>query len=291
MKKNINSKQMLFEMMSKIDKSFKPQLNEGLYEAENTSYSNDMINDITTLLGNKSTLSPREIQQLATDYQVSPEEAQQTVDYVLSTKQSNNQPLPSNSQEAEGVNDFFKFLNSSPKVGSIAHLQYASNFDNSLAKKSTNPMVGRFIKLTDYGFEWSRTYGAEVEKVNPDWQIQQRKGDYSQVEGFSIVKRDKRGDEVIDIIPRTPKSVVLVLDESGNVVDTLKSGELQGKYAQYFQPSFFAPLKPSGSGVDFRGLKLYAIRRIAAGGKEWINPKFKYQKFTEYFDLISKGEK
>jgi hypothetical protein len=290
MKKNTNTKQMLFEMMAKIDPTFKQKLNEELYEAEKTSYSDDMVNDIKTLLGTRPVLSPKEIQQLATDYQVSPEEAQQTVDYVISTKQGEQQPLPSNSKEAEEVNDFFRFLKNNPQVGSAASLWYVSTLDAYLAKKSSNPMVGRFLKLTKYMFEWSRTYGKEVEKVNPDWQIQQRKGDYTEVEGFSVVKRDKNGNEVIDIIPRNPKSVVLILDEQGNVSDTLKSGELQGKYAQSFMPSFFTPSAPSGSGVDFRSLKLYAIKRLAAGGKEWINPKFKYEKYSEYFDKIPKGE-
>ena len=80
------------------------------------------------------------------------------------------------------------------------------------------------------------------------------------------------------------------MDESGNVADTLKTGELKGKYAEFFQPSFFYEPLSSGSGVEFRSLKLYAVRRLAAGGKEWINPKFKYEKYSEYFDQIPKGE-
>lgn len=290
MKKNTNTKQILFEMMAKIDSTYKPKLNESLYEAEKSSYSDDLVNDIKVLLGNNTALSPRDIQQLASDYQVSPEEVQQTVDYVVSTKQSEQQPLPTNSQEAEEVNDFFKFLKNNPQVGSVASLWYVSTLNSGLAKPKQNPMVDRFIKLTKYMFEWERTYAKEVEKVNPDWQVQQRKGDYSQVEGFNIVKRDKKGDEVIDIIPRNPKSIVLILDEAGNVADTLKTGELGTKYAQYFTPSFLAPSTPSGSGVEFRSLKLYATKRIAAGGKEWINPKFKYERFSEYFNQIPKGE-
>lgn len=271
---------------------FKGNTNLGnINEAEKTSYSDDMVNDIKTLLGTRPSLSPKEIQQLATDYQVGPEEVQQTVQYVLDSNKENQPQVPNNSQEAEGVNDFFSFLKNNPRTGSIATVQYASTLDRGLAKPKQNPMMGKFLKLTNYGFEWERTYSAEVEKVNPDWEVQQRKGDYTQVEGFSVVKRDRSGDEVFDIIPRNPKSIVLILGDNGEVVDTLKSGELQGKYAQYFQPSFFAPSQPSsGSGVPFRALKLYAVRRLAAGGKEWINPKFKYEKYSQYFDQIPKGE-
>jgi hypothetical protein len=263
--------------------------NESVNEADKSSYSDALVNDIKVLLGNNTALSPRDIQQLSTDHQISPEEVQQTVDYVISTKQSEQQPLPSNSQEAEEVNDFFKFLKNNPQAESIASLWYVSTLNSGLAKPKQNPMVNRFLKLTKYMFEWERTYAKEIEKVNPEWQIQQRKGDYSQVEGFNIIKRDSKGDEVIDIIPRNPKSIVLILDEAGNVADTLKTGELSTKYAEYFTPSFLAPSKPSGSGVDFRSLKLYATKRIAAGGKEWINPKFKYERYSEYFNQIPKG--
>lgn len=283
------TKERLFEVMSKLDKTFKLKLNENIYEAEKSSYSDDMVNDIKTLLGTRPSLSPKDIQQLISDYQVGSEEVQQTVDYVMTTNKENQPEIPQSSQEAEGVNDFFKFLKNNPQVGSVASLWYVSTLDAYLAKKSSNPMVGRFLKLTKYMFEWARTYSKEVEKVNPDWQVQQRKGDYTEVEGFGVVKRDKRGDEVIDIIPRNPKSIVLILDESGNVVDSLKTGELQGKYAQFFMPSFFASSAPSGSGVDFRSLKLYATKRLAAGGEEWINPKFKYEKYSQYFEQIPKG--
>lgn len=284
-----NTKQRLFEVMGKLDSTFKLKLNEELYEAEKSSYSDDMVNDIKTLLGNRQELSPRDIQQLAIDYQVGPEEVQQTIQYVLDTNKENQPQIPNSSKEAEEINDFFKFLKNNPKVGTIATVWYGSTLDTYLAKKSKNPMVGRFVKLTKYGFEWERTYRQETEKVNPEWEIQKRKGEYSQVEGFKVIKRDSRGDEVLDIIPRTPKSIVLVLDESGNVADTLKAGELGGKYREFFMPSFFTPYT-SGSGVDFRPLKVYAIKRLAAGGEEWINTKFKYEKYSDYFNQIPEPE-
>ena len=141
-------------------------------------------------------------------------------------------------------------------------------------------------------FQWQDTYRDAVERTNPDWEIQQRKGDYTEVEGFSILKRDRQGREELPIVPAGAKSVVLILGENGEVVDTLKTGELQGKYAQYFVPSFFAPSVPAtpGSGVQFRALKVDSIKRIAAGGKVWENPNFIYDKYSEYFEQIPKGE-
>ena len=355
--KKLDSKQRLFEVMGKLDKTFKPKLNEDyvmnnpqtqyklsalkmpeakevtfivdaasdeealamakaqyadevskgmnlgrailfkgntnlgdINEADKSSYSDDMVNDIKTLLGTRPTLSPKEIQQLATDYQVGPEEVQSTMQYVLDTNKENQPQIPNNSQEAEGINDFFKFLKNNPKAGTIATVWYGSVLDRNLAKPKQNPMMGKFVKLTKYGFEWARTYSQEAAKVNPDWEVQQRKGEYTQVEGFSVIKRDSKGDEVLDIVPRNPKSIVLILGDNGEVVDTLKSGELQSKYAQYFQPSFFTPYT-SGSGVDFRPLKVYAIKRLAAGGEEWLNTKFKYEKYSEYFNQIPEPDK
>lgn len=289
--KNSNTKQMLFEMMRKVNPGF--ILKEEFYNEveEKQSFSTDMVNDIKTMLGTRPTLAPKELQLLAADYQVGPEEVQQALQFVLDSNKENQPQIPANSQEAEGVNDFFNFLKNNPKLGSYATVWYGSTLDRYLAKPKQNPMVGKFIKLTKYSFEWEKTYAQEAEKVNPEWQVQQRKGEYTQVEGFSVVKLDRNGDEVFDIVPRNPKSIVLVLDESGNVADTLKSGELQGKYAQYFMPSFFASSsQSSGSGVPFRALKLYAVKRLAAGGKEWLNPKFKYEKFSDYFNQIPKGE-
>jgi len=260
-----------------------------MQEADKSSYSDDMVNDIKTLLGNSTSLSPKDIQQLATDYQVGPEEVQSTMQYVLDTNKENQPQIPSSSQEAEGINDFFKFLKNNPKAGTVATVWYGSVLDRNLSKKTGMSMMGKFVKLTKYGFEWARTYSQEAAKVNPDWEVQQRKGDYTEVEGFSVIKRDSKGDEVLDIVPRNPKSVVLILGDNGEVADTLKPGELQTKYAQYFQPSFFTSYT-SGSGVDFRPLKVYAIKRLAAGGEEWINTKFKYEKYADYFNQIPEPE-
>jgi len=291
MKKEGNTKQMLFEMMRKVNPDFilKEDFQAALVEDDRSSYNADLVNDITTLLGNRPSLSPQEIQQMANDYQVGPDEITQTMQYVLTTKKDAEQPLPANSTEAEEVNDFFKFLENNPQKESMASLQYISKLDRSLAKPKTNPMVGRFLKLTKYMFRWDDTYKAAVERTNPDWEIQQRKGDYTNVEGFSVVKRDKQGDEVVDIIPQGPKSIILVLDENGGVVDKVLPKDMQEKYGEFFQPSFFTPYT-GGSGTPFRALKLYAINRLAAGGKVWDNNNLKPE-FVPYrgdFEAIPK---
>lgn len=295
MKKNVGTKRMLFEMMQKVNSDFvlkEEYVAEEVFfnEDEKSSYPADLINDITVTLGNKPALSPQDIQMIATSHNITPEEVTQAMDYVLSTKAekgAGEESLPANSQEAEEINDFFKFLENNPQISSFASVQYASLLDRYLAKPKQNPMVGKFIKITKYNFEWEQTYAKEIEKVNPNWEIQKRSGTYTPVEGFSVVKRDKSGDEVFDIVPRNPRSLILVLDSpNGEVVDKIRSSELQEKYGQYFTPSFFTTSSTGASGVMFRALKVYAVKRLAAGGKEWINPKFKYAKYSEYFNEI-----
>jgi hypothetical protein len=139
-------------------------------------------------------------------------------------------------------------------------------------------------------FPWADTYAKAVERgSNPDWDIQQRKGDYSKVQGYEgVLERDKRGDEVLPILVSSAKAIVVVLDENGNPSDMITTKELQGKYGQYFMPSFFS-VYSAGSGVDnFRPFKLYKTYRIAAGGDEWFNTKMKapLDKYVKYFKDI-----
>ena len=271
------------------------EYDDDLYEnitEEKSSYSTEIINDINVLLGNRDTLPSADIDQIATSHNVDREEVLRTLDYVKSGKQDKTALVPSSSVEAEQVNDFFKFLNNNPQKGSKATVEYVSNLNRGLAKPKQNPMVDRFIKLTKYMFEWERTYKKEVEKVNPEWELQKRKGDYSKMEGGyeNVMERDARGDEVLPIVPRNPQSIILVLDETGNVVDKVDSNGLQEKYGEFFTPSFFKPYT-SGSGADFRPLKLYAINRIAAGGKKWVNPKLKpeFEKYRQHFNDLNKS--
>jgi hypothetical protein len=282
-----NSKQQLFEMMKKVNPDFILKEQE-----ERSSYDSKIYDDIKVLLGNKETLSDSDIQQIAQSHGVGAEEVVQTLDYVKKEKEDQEPDVPSSSQEAEEVNDFFRFLDANPQKGSRATVQYMSSLDRYLAKPKTNPMVGRFIKLTEYTIEWGKSYKDKVAQRNPDWKLQQRKGDYTKMEGGygDVMERDSRGDEVLPISPDGMFSIVLVLDESGNVVDKVTSRELKEKYTESFPPSFFKPRSSSGSGVDFRPLKLYGINRIAAGGKEWVNPKLKppFDKYRQYFTDINK---
>jgi hypothetical protein len=285
MKNNSNPKKNLFEMMKKVNPDF--IIKE---DTTRSSYSSDMINDIKTLMGTTGTLSDKEIEQIATSYNTDAQEVQQTIDFVNKSQQGEEQEQFS--KAAQEVNDFFKFLENNPQKGSGANVQYFSTLNSKLAKPKSNPMANRFIKLTEYSFRWEESYKNKVARVNPDWELQQRKGGYTKMEGGygNVMERDRRGDEVLPISPDAMYSIVLVLDESGGVADMVKTRELKEKYAQYFQPSFLKPYEPTGSGVDFRPLKLYSINRIAAGGKVWMNPDLKsmFEPYRDYFSKIDK---
>jgi hypothetical protein len=292
MKKNTNSKQMLFEMMKKVNSDFIIK-EEYFVEEQKSSYSQEMINDINVLLGTRTSLSPKDIQTLADSYSVSPEEVQQTLDYVLQTRKETQAEIPASSQEAEEINDIFKYWKEKAPKGSYQTAQYAGVWDRYLAKPKQNPMVGRFLKLTEYLFRWEMTYKDYVDRINPEWEIQQRKGQYTEVPGFNAVKFDRSGQEEVSVVPESSFSIVLVLDENGNMVEALKSREVKEKYSEYFQPSFLSKEKPvtSGSGVPFRGLKLKQIKRFAGAGRTWNNPAFKFEKYSQYFNLIDKTSK
>lgn len=175
------------------------------------------------------------------------------------------------------IEDFFKFLAQDPSSHTMAHMQYVSSLDRGLAKKKTNPMKGRFYKMTHYKFQWGETYKNAVARNNPDWEIQARSGEYTDVEGFSVLEFDKAGDEVLPITNETVvKSQVVVLDEQGNVAEVISFNEMKAKYAQYFTNSFLNPKPYVGSGQTFKPLKIKRTIRLAAGGNTWDNPHFEF---------------
>ena len=149
---------------------------------EKSSYLTDIVDDIKVLLGNRDSLSDNDINQIAQAHGVDNNEVIRTLKFVKSEQDNSTQKIPSTSVEAEEVNDFFKFLRNNPRKGTKASIQYISTLNRNLAKPKTNPMVNRFIKLTKYMFNWEETYKDRVQRTNPDWELQKRKGDYTKME-------------------------------------------------------------------------------------------------------------
>ena len=284
--KNKNTKQRLFEVMSRLNPDF--IINE---EVKKSSYNKGIYDDIKTLIGNGDSLSDSEIQQIANSYDVDVDEINQTLDYVITQREEEAPDVPDNSSEILDKDDFFKFIENNPQKGSNATVEYASFLNAKLAKPKSNPMVNKFIKFTKYNIDWGKTYKEDVMRKNPDWDIQKRKGGYTEFGGgYNGLKLDRNQKEVFDIVPINPKSLIIVLDDNGKVIDQLKSRELKDKYEQYFQPSFFKKYT-SGSGSTLRALKLAAINRIAAGGKVWLNNSLiePFNQYKEYFNKIDKS--
>lgn len=184
-------------------------------------------------------------------------------------------------KEVQQMDDFFYFIENDPRLNTFSYVYYTSLLDRGLAKKSTNPMVGKFIKNTRYKFSFGQTYGRAVEIKNPEHEMQQRKGDYDKVDGYKVLETDRNGNLVLPIVPLQTKSNILVLDESGNLKEKIESSQIQEKYGHFFQPSFFNR-SGSSSGVDFRPLKVDSISKISAGGAVWENPNFIYQQYKQY---------
>jgi hypothetical protein len=182
--------------------------------------------------------------------------------------------------EGESVEDFFNFIESDPRLNSFSYLDYTSTLDRYLSKPKSNPMSGKFIKVTRYKFLFGQSYARAAEIKNPEYNVQQRKGEYTKVQGYSVLEFDKGGNLVLPIVPKEAKSKVFVLDDNNQVVDTITTREIKDKYAEYFTPSFFNEKPVTASGTDFRALKVDSISKISAGGKTWKNPNFKFKNLT-----------
>jgi hypothetical protein len=183
--------------------------------------------------------------------------------------------------EIDQVDDFFKFVEGDPRLNTWAFVYYASNLDAYLAKKSSNPMVGKFLKSTRYKFMFGQTYGRAAELKTPEYVVQQRKGGYEKVQGYNVLEFDKNGNLVLPIVPLESKYIIIVLDENGGVKEKLSSMSELNRYSEFFIPSFFGEKNAPASGTDFRALKVDSISRISAGGAIWNNPNFKYNKYAQ----------
>jgi hypothetical protein len=168
--------------------------------------------------------------------------------------------------------DFFYFLEDDPKLNTFAYVYYVSNLNRYLAKAKSNPMLDRFIKISKYQFRFGDTYKNAVLRKNPDYEFQQRKGEYTKVQGFSVLEFDRNGDEVLPIMPLKSDSIILVLNEDKTkIIDKIKTRDIQTKYSEYFIGSFFKEKQETASGVEFRALKVKNIIKINAGGNNWFN--------------------
>jgi hypothetical protein len=191
------------------------------------------------------------------------------------------------------VDDFFNFIERDPRLNTFSYVYYASTLDRFLAKRTSNPFVGRFIKLSRYKFMFGQTYVRATEIKNPEWIVQQRSGEYQKVQGYNVLETDKGGNLGLPIVPLETKSKILFVGDGGKVHEIEKNQLLtwarESGYEQFFIPSFWAEkdpeAPPTGSGIPYRALKLDSIYRIAAGGAEWRNPHFKYAQFAQYFDI------
>lgn len=187
--------------------------------------------------------------------------------------------LNNTSLNEEKYDDFFYFLEDDPKLNTFAYLYYVSNLNRYLSKPKTNPMIDKFIKISKYKFRFGDTYEKAVLRNNPDYEFKKRSGEYTKVQGFSVLEFDAKGDEVLPIMPLATKSHIIVLDENNKKKEVLSTNELKEKYSEYFIGSFISGGYEPSSGVDFRALKVKNIVKINAGGNTWIN------KFIDYSDI------
>jgi hypothetical protein len=171
--------------------------------------------------------------------------------------------------------DFFYFIENDPRLNTFAYIYYLSSLDRYLSKPKNNPMLGKFYKLSKYKFRFGDTYKNAVVRKNPEYEFQKRSGEYIKIEGYNVLERDAKGDEVLPIMPLDTKSTVIVFDEENKKKETISVSELKKNYSEYFINSFLTGNYEPSSGVDFRALKIKNTIKISAGGNVWMNPYIK----------------
>lgn len=194
-------------------------------------------------------------------------------------------------REVEKVDDFFYFLENDERLkpGRMATATYVTSQNGKLSAKDPmnpdqpNSMLNRIYYAVRYIFHFGRTYEDAVKKVNPDYEVQARKG-AEKIQGYNVLEHNAKGDLVLPIVPTGYEfKDVLILDESGKVQEKMDWKSMETKYAKYFRPSsVYKTYKPPAAGADFRPLILDNIYRIAAGGMEWVNPHFRFPNIVQH---------
>lgn len=177
--------------------------------------------------------------------------------------------------EARYSNDIRKFLDQDPRLMTVGTAYYISSMNeymnknviDKFSKKVPNPMYDKIFKHTRFIFGWKDTYERAMKRINPDYVVGPKKGNYKPVQGYDMLESGKNGF-YFPIIPTGTEYVYVICGASGCKVAS------KNEVKPFFKETNKSYWAAEGK-APFRQLIVDRAVKITGGGHEWVNDKIK----------------
>jgi hypothetical protein len=171
-------------------------------------------------------------------------------------------------------NDIRKFLDQDPKRMTTGTAYYISSMDTYMNKTITdkfgnkvpNPMYGKIFKHTRFIFGWRDTFERAMKRINPNYVVGVKSGNYKPVDGYDMLEEGKNG-LYFPIIPTGTEYVYVICNGPCRVAD-------KNEVKPFFKETNKSYWSEEGK-APFRQLIVDRAVKITGGGHEWINDKLK----------------
>jgi len=171
-------------------------------------------------------------------------------------------------------NDIRKFLDQDPKRMTTGTAYYISSMDTYMNKTITdkfgnkvpNPMYGKIFKHTRFIFGWRDTFERAMKRINPNYVVGAKSGNYKPVDGYDMLEEGKNG-LYFPIIPTGTEYVYVICNGPCRVAD-------KNEVKPFFKETNKSYWSEEGK-APFRQLIVDRAVKITGGGHELINDKLK----------------
>jgi hypothetical protein len=177
--------------------------------------------------------------------------------------------------EARYSNDIRKFLDQDPRLMTVGTAYYISSMNDYMnktvidkfGKKVPNPMYDKIFKHTRFIFGWKDTYERAMKRINPDYVVGPKSGNYKPVQGYDMLESGKNG-LYFPIVPTGTEYVYVICGASGCKVAS------KNEVKPFFKETNKSYWSAEGK-APFRQLIVDRAVKITGGGHEWVNDKIK----------------
>jgi hypothetical protein len=177
--------------------------------------------------------------------------------------------------EARYSNDIRKFLDQDPRLMTVGTAYYISSMNDYMnktvidkfGKKVPNPMYDKIFKHTRFIFGWKDTYERAMKRINPDYVVEPKSGNYKPVQGYDMLESGKNG-LYFPIVPTGTEYVYVICGASGCKVAS------KNEVKPFFKETNKSYWSAEGK-APFRQLIVDRAVKITGGGHEWVNDKIK----------------